>query len=115
MGKIRKLYNLSKEDDVRQYIIRRPLPQKEGKKQQYKARQMQPYTIASHEICFHFSNIASSGAQDPAPHNPSEATAQETSCRPATKVGREEQEGGGGLQETPGTAGEGGQREAHNS
>merc|ERR1712223_1669935 len=29
-GKIRKLFNLQKEDDVRQYIIRRPLPQKEG-------------------------------------------------------------------------------------
>lgn len=36
VGKIRKLYNLSKEDDVRQYVIRRPLPLKEGKKQQYK-------------------------------------------------------------------------------
>lgn len=36
VGKIRKLYNLSKEDDVRQYVIRRPLPVKEGKKQQYK-------------------------------------------------------------------------------
>ena len=36
VGKIRKLYNLSKEDDVRQYVIRRPLPPKEGKKQQYK-------------------------------------------------------------------------------
>merc|ERR1712058_95394 len=30
VGKIRKLFNLGKEDDVRQYIIRRPLPQKEG-------------------------------------------------------------------------------------
>merc|ERR1712034_162184 len=30
-GKIRKLFNLTKEDDVRQYIIRRPLPTKEGK------------------------------------------------------------------------------------
>merc|ERR1712168_822102 len=30
VGKIRKLFNLQKEDDVRQYIIRRPLPQKEG-------------------------------------------------------------------------------------
>ena len=29
-GKIRKLFNLSKEDDVRQYVVRRPLPVKEG-------------------------------------------------------------------------------------
>ena len=28
---IRKLFNLSKEDDVRQYVVRRPLPEKEGK------------------------------------------------------------------------------------
>merc|ERR1711939_626603 len=32
VGKIRKLFNLQKADDVRQYIIRRPLPQKEGEK-----------------------------------------------------------------------------------
>ena len=30
-SKIRKLFNLSKEDDVRQYVVRRPLPEKEGK------------------------------------------------------------------------------------
>merc|ERR1711862_956204 len=30
-GKIRKLFNLTKEDDVTQYIIRRPIPTKEGK------------------------------------------------------------------------------------
>ena len=30
-SKIRKLFNLSKEDDVRQYVVRRPLPAKEGK------------------------------------------------------------------------------------
>lgn len=30
-SKIRKLFNLSKEDDVRQYVVRRPLPQKEGR------------------------------------------------------------------------------------
>merc|ERR1712214_62272 len=30
VGKIRKLFNLEKDDDVRQYITRRPLPQKEG-------------------------------------------------------------------------------------
>jgi small subunit ribosomal protein S6e len=31
-SKIRKLFNLSKEDDVRQYVVRRPLPLKEGQK-----------------------------------------------------------------------------------
>jgi len=40
-GKIRKLFNLSKEDDVRQYVVRRPLPLKEGKKQKYKAPKIQ--------------------------------------------------------------------------
>merc|ERR1712192_101238 len=30
VGKIRKLFNLMKDDDVRQYIIRRPLEMKEG-------------------------------------------------------------------------------------
>merc|ERR1712002_815094 len=30
-GKIRKLFNLTKEDDVTQYIIRRPIATKEGK------------------------------------------------------------------------------------
>lgn len=29
-SKIRKLFNLSKEDDVRKYVIRRKLPEKEG-------------------------------------------------------------------------------------
>lgn len=41
VGKIRKLYNLSKEDDVRQYIIKRALPQKEGKHQRFKAPKIQ--------------------------------------------------------------------------
>lgn len=41
VGKIRKLYNLSKEDDVRQYIIKRALPVKEGKPQSYKAPKIQ--------------------------------------------------------------------------
>jgi len=40
-SKIRKLFNLTKEDDVRQYVIKRPLPQKEGKKQRYKAPKIQ--------------------------------------------------------------------------
>ena len=30
-SKIRTLFNLSKEDDVRQYVVRRPLPEKEGR------------------------------------------------------------------------------------
>jgi len=29
-SKIRKLFNLKKDDDVRQYVVRRPLPAKEG-------------------------------------------------------------------------------------
>lgn len=41
VGKIRRLYNLSKDDDVRQYVIRRPLPVKDGKKQQYKVPKIQ--------------------------------------------------------------------------
>nr|ADW95786.1 40S ribosomal S6-like protein [Phragmatopoma lapidosa] len=40
-SKIRKLFNLSKEDDVRQYVVRRPLPAKEGKKQRSKAPKIQ--------------------------------------------------------------------------
>merc|ERR1711941_44522 len=40
-SKIRKLFNLSKEDDVCQYVIKRPLPLKEGKKQKYKAPKVQ--------------------------------------------------------------------------
>ena len=30
-SKIRRLFNLAKEDDVRQYVVRRPLPEKDGK------------------------------------------------------------------------------------
>ncbi|KAK3595176.1 hypothetical protein CHS0354_002776 [Potamilus streckersoni] len=40
-SRIRKLFNLSKEDDVRQYVVRRPLPAKEGKKQRSKAPKIQ--------------------------------------------------------------------------
>jgi small subunit ribosomal protein S6e len=40
-SKIRKLFNLSKEDDVRQYVIKRPLPVKEGKKPRFKAPKIQ--------------------------------------------------------------------------
>jgi len=40
-NKIRKLFNLNKQDDVRQYVVKRPLPPKEGKKQRYKAPKIQ--------------------------------------------------------------------------
>ena len=41
VGKIRRLYNLDKDDDVRKYIFKRPLPLKEGKPQRYKAPKIQ--------------------------------------------------------------------------
>ena len=40
-NKIRKLFNLGKEDDVRQYVIRRPLPVQEGQKAKSKAPKIQ--------------------------------------------------------------------------
>jgi small subunit ribosomal protein S6e len=40
-SKIRKLFNLTKEDDVCQYVIKRPLLLKEGKKQKFKAPKVQ--------------------------------------------------------------------------
>jgi len=40
-SKIRKLFNLKKEDDVRKYVIRRELPAKEGKKKRTKAPKIQ--------------------------------------------------------------------------
>merc|ERR1712190_147213 len=40
-SKIRKLFNLSKDDNVCQYVIKRPLPAKEGKKQKYAAPKVQ--------------------------------------------------------------------------
>ena len=43
-NKIRKLFNLGKEDDVRQYVLKRPLPAKEGKenaKQRFKSPKIQ--------------------------------------------------------------------------
>ena len=40
-SKIRKLYNLTKEDDVRRYVVRRPLPAKDGKKATSKAPKIQ--------------------------------------------------------------------------
>lgn len=38
---IRKLYNLSKEDDVRQYVVKRPLAVKDGKKPRFKSPKIQ--------------------------------------------------------------------------
>jgi len=38
---IRKLFNLTKDDDVRQYVVRRPLKEKEGKKLRTKAPKIQ--------------------------------------------------------------------------
>eukprot|EP01134_Creolimax_fragrantissima_P002309 CFRG2309T1 len=40
-SKIRKLFNLTKEDDVRKYVVRRELPEKDGKKQGSKAVKIQ--------------------------------------------------------------------------
>merc|ERR1712154_727114 len=40
-SKIRRLFNLTREDDVRQYVVRRPLPEKEGKKSKSKAPKIQ--------------------------------------------------------------------------
>ena len=37
----RKLFNLTKDDDVRQYVIKRPLVVKEGKKPKHKAPKIQ--------------------------------------------------------------------------
>merc|ERR1712059_68865 len=40
-SKIRKLFALSKDDNVCQYVIKRPLPVKEGKKKKFKAPKVQ--------------------------------------------------------------------------
>lgn len=40
-NRIRKLFNLTKEDDVRQFVVKRPLPVKDGKKPQFKAPKIQ--------------------------------------------------------------------------
>jgi len=40
-NKIRKLFNLSKDDDVRKYVVRKPLKAKEGKKEKFKAPKIQ--------------------------------------------------------------------------
>ena len=43
-SKIRKLFNLTKDDNVCQYVIKRPLPAKEGKKPQLKAPKVNALT-----------------------------------------------------------------------
>lgn len=40
-SKIRKLFNLTKDDDVRKYVVRRPLKLKEGKKEKFRAPKIQ--------------------------------------------------------------------------
>lgn len=40
-NKIRKLFNLSKDDDVRKYVVRKPLKVKEGKKEKTRAPKIQ--------------------------------------------------------------------------
>lgn len=40
-SRIRKLFNLSKEDDVRKYVVRKPLKAKEGKKEKFRAPKIQ--------------------------------------------------------------------------
>ncbi|CAF0878656.1 unnamed protein product [Brachionus calyciflorus] len=40
-NKIRKLFNLTKEDDVRKYVVRKPLKLKEGKKEKFHAPKIQ--------------------------------------------------------------------------
>ena len=42
LGKIRKLFSLTKEDDVRQYVIRRPIEAKEGKPEPKKPKTKAP-------------------------------------------------------------------------
>ncbi|MED6235618.1 40S ribosomal protein S6 [Ataeniobius toweri] len=52
-SKIRKLFNLAKEDDVRQYVVRRPLT-KEGKKPRTKAPKIQRLVkprVLQHKRC----------------------------------------------------------------
>ena len=39
-SKIRKLFNLTKQDDVRRFVVKRPI-QKEGKKERFKAPKIQ--------------------------------------------------------------------------
>lgn len=52
--KIRKLFNLTKEDDVRQYVIRREI-KKEGKKSVFKAPKIQ--RLVSHLYLIHINHI----------------------------------------------------------
>lgn len=52
-SKIRKLFNLDKKDDVRRYVIKRPLPAKEGQKPKTKAPKIQRLVTPSVlQVCF---------------------------------------------------------------
>jgi len=72
-SKIRKLFNLSKQDDVRKYVIRREVPQKEGKKPRKKPktkgpkiqRLVTPLTLQRrrHKKALHKKRIANAKAQ----------------------------------------------------
>jgi len=45
-SKIRRLFNLGKDDDVRQYVVRRPLPEKDSKQQILYMNKVLVYKIA---------------------------------------------------------------------
>eukprot|EP00116_Pleurobrachia_bachei_P001095 sb/3461357/ len=65
VGKIRKLFALSKEDDVRQYVVHRPLPEKEGRKPKSKAPKIQRLVTPGRCCCL---------CQAPCPEAEGEAT-----------------------------------------
>lgn len=52
-SKIRKLFNLNKQDDVRRFVVKRPI-QKEGKKERFRAPKIQrlitPLTLQVFDI-----------------------------------------------------------------
>merc|ERR1719341_232386 len=84
-SKIRKLFNLTPKDDVCQYVIKRPLPQKEGKKQRFKAPKIQRL-ITPVVLPVRHQEASSpeggqeaevQGPQDPASHHPRGSAAQE--------------------------------------
>ena len=59
-SKIRKLFNLTKQDDVRRFVVKRPI-QKEGKKERFKAPKIQrlitPLTLQVCIISVHLLKI----------------------------------------------------------
>ena len=56
----RKLFNLTKDDDVCQYVIKRPLPVKDGKKQKFAAPKVQRL-VSDHNTIFWWVNIMHGG------------------------------------------------------